>query len=198
MSDVLMPIGRFVYLLQFGVLCADQYMLVLNHRLVALYWGEADQQVNYFIIFYNYHMGGFECPDELAGLLVVSVGGEGDVVHRHLQQQLLTRHGGDLIWLRHDVLHTHTHRTRSVERPFLWPSTPWWRCCLETHLGQRALHAVASDDDAVPLVGAPALKELSGQTALHHPWGRHHHAGTNVVKVVHALRRETRIEHSLK
>lgn len=52
----------------------------------------------------------FEGPDELAGLLVVSVSGEGDVVHRHLQSQLLTRHGGDLIRLRHDVLqHTHTH-----------------------------------------------------------------------------------------
>lgn len=46
----------------------------------------------------------FEGPDELAGLLVVSVGGERDVVHRHLQLQLLPRHGGDLLGLRHDVL----------------------------------------------------------------------------------------------
>ena len=46
----------------------------------------------------------FESPDELAGLLVVSVSREGDVVHRHLQLQLLAGHGGDLLGLRHDVL----------------------------------------------------------------------------------------------
>ena len=52
----------------------------------------------------------FERPDELAGLLVVGVSGEGDVVDRHLERKLLSRHGGDLIRLRHDVLqHTHTH-----------------------------------------------------------------------------------------
>ena len=50
----------------------------------------------------------FERSDELAGLLVVSVSREGDVVHGHLQEQLLTRHGGDLIGLRHDVL-KHKH-----------------------------------------------------------------------------------------
>lgn len=59
-------------------------------------------------------MGGFEGPDKLAGLLVVCVGGEGDVVHRHLQQQLLTRHGSDLIWLRHDVLHTKAEPGQTV------------------------------------------------------------------------------------
>ena len=37
----------------------------------------------------SYHMGRFESPDELAGLLVVRVGREGDVVHRHLELQLL-------------------------------------------------------------------------------------------------------------
>lgn len=59
-----------------------------------------------------------------------------------------------------------------------------------TDLGQGALHAVARDDDAVPLVRAPALEELPGQPALHHARGRHHHAGPDVVKVVHALGRE--------
>lgn len=34
--------------------------------------------------FFSYHMWRFEGSDELAGLLVISVGGEGDVVHRHL------------------------------------------------------------------------------------------------------------------
>lgn len=52
-----------------------------------------------------HHMGRFECSDKLAGLLVVSVSGEGNVVYRHLQLQLLARHGGDLLRLRHDVLH---------------------------------------------------------------------------------------------
>lgn len=52
----------------------------------------------------TYHMRWFESPDELAGLLVVSVGGERNVVHRHLQLQLLSRHGGDLLRLRHDML----------------------------------------------------------------------------------------------
>ena len=57
-----------------------------------------------------YHVRRFERPDELAGLLVVGVSGEGDVVDRHLERKLLSRHGGDLIRLRHDVLqHTHTH-----------------------------------------------------------------------------------------
>jgi len=49
-------------------------------------------------------MRGFERPDELAGLLVVRVGREGDVVHGHLQLQLLARHGGDLLGFGHDVL----------------------------------------------------------------------------------------------
>lgn len=56
-----------------------------------------------------------------------------------------------------------------------------------THLSERPFHAVPSDDDAVPLVGAPALEQLSAQTALHHTGGRHHHAGADVVEVVHAL-----------
>lgn len=56
-----------------------------------------------------------------------------------------------------------------------------------THLGQRSLHTVAGDDDAVPLVGAPALEQLSGQAALHHARRRHHHAGPDVVEMVHAL-----------
>lgn len=56
-----------------------------------------------------------------------------------------------------------------------------------TDLGERALHAVSCDDDAVPLVGAPALEELPGQAALHHARGGHHHAGTDVVEVIHAL-----------
>ena len=59
-------------------------------------------------------MGRFEGPDELAGLLVVSVGRERDVVHRHLELQLLARHGGDLLGLRHDVLQGHTDGQRGV------------------------------------------------------------------------------------
>lgn len=54
-------------------------------------------------------------------------------------------------------------------------------------LGQGSLYAVAGDDHAVPLVSAPALKELSGEAALHHTRRRHHHAGTDVIKVIHAL-----------
>lgn len=77
-------------------------------------------------------MGWFECPDELAGLLVVSVGREGDVVNRHLQQQLLTRHGGDLIWLRHDVLDTHTHASQLTVAQLilvvLVVDSPWPAC----------------------------------------------------------------------
>lgn len=46
----------------------------------------------------------FEGPDELAGLLIVRVSGEGDVVRGHLQLELLSGHGGDLLRLRHDVL----------------------------------------------------------------------------------------------
>lgn len=57
-----------------------------------------------------------------------------------------------------------------------------------TDLGQSTLHTVAGDDDAVPLVRAPALEELPGQAALHHARGGHHHAGPDVVKMVHALR----------
>ena len=62
-----------------------------------------------------------------------------------------------------------------------------WR---RPHLGERPLHAVPSDDDAIPLVCAPALKQLSGQTALHHTGGCHHHAGADVVEMVHALGRK--------
>lgn len=66
-----------------------------------------------------------------------------------------------------------------------------------TDLGQSALHTVAGDDDAVPLVRAPALEELPGQAALHHARGGHHHAGPDVVKMVHALR-EGRRERAFK
>ena len=59
--------------------------------------------------------------------------------------------------------------------------------CGDTYLGERALDAVAGDDAAVPLVCAPVLKELPGQTTLHHAWARHHDGRTNVLKVVHAL-----------
>ena len=64
-----------------------------------------------------------------------------------------------------------------------------------TDLGERALHTVPRDDDAIPLVGAPALKELSGQAALHHARGGHHHAGPDVVEVIHALGRDGREKH---
>lgn len=58
------------------------------------------------------------------------------------------------------------------------------------HLGERPLHAVTSNDDAVPLVCAPAFKKFSGQTTLHHAWRCHHHARPNVIKVVHTLKAE--------
>lgn len=54
-------------------------------------------------------------------------------------------------------------------------------------LGQCALYTVSSDDDSVPLVCAPALKQLSGEPALHHTRRRHHHAGADVIEVIHAL-----------
>ena len=54
-------------------------------------------------------------------------------------------------------------------------------------LCQGSLYAVAGNDHSVPLVSAPALKELSGEAALHHPRRRHHHARTDVIKVIHAL-----------
>lgn len=52
----------------------------------------------------SYHVWWFESPDELAGLLVVSVGWERDVIHWHFQLQFLPWHGGDLLWFWHDVL----------------------------------------------------------------------------------------------
>lgn len=54
-------------------------------------------------------------------------------------------------------------------------------------LCQGSLYTVSSDDHSVPLVGAPALKELSGQAALHHSRRCHDHAWTDVIKVIHAL-----------
>lgn len=47
----------------------------------------------------------FQSSDELAGLLVVSVSGERDIVHRHLQWKFLAGHGGNFLWFRHDMLH---------------------------------------------------------------------------------------------
>uniref|UniRef100_A0A3B4V4D2 DnaJ heat shock protein family (Hsp40) member C30 n=1 Tax=Seriola dumerili TaxID=41447 RepID=A0A3B4V4D2_SERDU len=58
---------------------------------------------------------------------------------------------------------------------------------LRSDLGQCALHTVSSDDDSVPLISAPALKELSGESTLHHTWRRHHHTGTDVIEMIHAL-----------
>lgn len=58
------------------------------------------------------------------------------------------------------------------------------------HLGKRPLHTVTGNDDAVPLVCAPAFKKFSGQTTLHHAWRCHHHARPNVIKVVHTLKAE--------
>ncbi|KAF3835833.1 hypothetical protein F7725_028391 [Dissostichus mawsoni] len=100
------------------------------------------------------HLVLLACSDELAGLLVVCVSGEGDVVDGHLERKLLTRHRADLIGLRHD------------------------------YLSERPLHAVPGDDHSVPLVGAPALEQLAGQTTLHHAGGRHHHAGPDVADVL--------------
>ena len=58
-----------------------------------------------------------------------------------------------------------------------------------THLSQCSLHAVAGNDDPVPLVGAPGLEQLPGEAALHHPGAGHDHTGTNVIKVLDILRR---------
>ena len=55
-------------------------------------------------------------------------------------------------------------------------------------LCERALDAVAGDDGAVALVGAPRLKEFARQSALHHAGARHHDRRPDVVKVLHALR----------
>lgn len=55
------------------------------------------------------------------------------------------------------------------------------------YLGKCSLHAIASDDHTVPLVSAPTLKQLSREATLHHTRRRHHHAGADVIKVVHAL-----------
>lgn len=64
-------------------------------------------------------MGRLEGSNELACLLVVCVSREGDVVHRHLQRKLLTRHGGDLIRLCHDVLKTaKSKQDQKCEGPF--------------------------------------------------------------------------------
>lgn len=56
-----------------------------------------------------------------------------------------------------------------------------------TDLGKCAFHTVPCYDDAVPLIRAPALEELSGQAALHHARGGHDNAGTDVIKMIHAL-----------
>lgn len=144
----------------------------------------------------SYHVWGFQSPDELAGLLVVCVCGEGDVVHGHLQLQLLPGHGCDLLRFRHDVLLETVHKYNIIPRNWthlfkfeakmllLSSSILLW-----SDLRQGSLHTVSSDDDSVPLIRTPALEELSGESALHHTWRRHDDTGANVIKVVHALDR---------
>ncbi len=149
---------------------------------------EPEDLLPYDII--TYHMRRFQSSDELAGLLVVCMSREGDIVHGHLQRKLLSWHGGDLLWLRHDMLH---RKQGLIQHSWCWR----WSVVIlllkfeELHLGERSFHTITRYDDTVPLVGAPALKKLSGKTALHHTWRCHHHTRANVIKMVHALQEET-------
>ena len=60
----------------------------------------------------TYHVCGFECAEEAAGLLVVRVGGEGDIINGALKGQLLTRHRHNVLRLRQNRLKTcSTHVT---------------------------------------------------------------------------------------
>ncbi|RUS76898.1 hypothetical protein EGW08_015337, partial [Elysia chlorotica] len=59
---------------------------------------------------------------------------------------------------------------------------------------QCSLDAVASDDAAIPLVGAPALKQLSAETALHHAGTGQHHRGADVVKLFHVLYKNAHLQ----
>ena len=55
------------------------------------------------------------------------------------------------------------------------------------YLSQCSFNTVACNDDSIPLVSAPSLKQLPRQTALHHTRARHDHTRTNVIKLINVL-----------
>ena len=56
-----------------------------------------------------------------------------------------------------------------------------------SHLSQCSFNTVACDDDSIPLVSAPSLKQLPRQTTLHHARARHDHTRTNIIKLINVL-----------
>lgn len=52
---------------------------------------------------------------------------------------------------------------------------------------KRALHRKVCDDDAITLVLAPSVKELSGEAVLQHGGGCQHHAWAHIVQAALGL-----------
>lgn len=63
------------------------------------------------------------------------------------------------------------------------------------YLGKSPLHTIACNDDSVPLVCAPSLKQLSGEATLHHSRAGHDDTWTNIVKLIYVLQWEEHETH---
>jgi hypothetical protein len=79
------------------------------------------------------------------------------------------------------------HTVASYNNPISTPGLQLHYRPSHTDLGQGTLHTVASYNDPIPLVGAPGLKQLPGQSALHHSRAGHDDTRSHVIKLVYTL-----------